>query len=89
MGKLQICRMSLVYVCGRRISPHGIGLSARQAPLFSVMYGRFENDRFTVEHTAEVDKGPDQYAGQIFTDHLGRNLLISWIPGWKYDKWFD
>lgn len=64
-------------------------LAASVCPLdklhyFSVMYGRFENDRFTVEHTAEVDKGPDQYAGQIFTDHLGRNLLISWIPGWKY-----
>jgi len=64
-------------------------LAASVCPLdkthyFSVMYGKFENDRFTVEHTAEVDKGPDQYAGQIFTDHLGRNLLISWIPGWKY-----
>ena len=64
-------------------------LTASVCPLearhyFSVMYGKFENDKFTVEHSAEVDKGPDQYAGQVFKDHLGRDLLISWIPGWKY-----
>ena len=23
-------------------------------------------------------------AGQVFRDHLGRNILISWIPGWSY-----
>jgi beta-fructofuranosidase len=51
---------------------------------FSVMYGQFEDGRFTPEYIGEVDKGPDQYAGQVFKDHLGRNLLISWIPGWKY-----
>ena len=64
-------------------------LAASVCPLdrihyFSVMYGKFECDKFTVEYTSEVDKGPDQYAGQVFKDHLGRNLLISWIPGWKY-----
>lgn len=51
---------------------------------FSVMYGRFRDGKFTVEHTAEVDKGPDQYAGQVFRDPRGRNLLISWMPGWRY-----
>ncbi len=51
---------------------------------FSVMYGRFDHDIFKPEVIGEVDKGPDQYAGQVFRDHLGRNLLISWIPGWKY-----
>ncbi len=51
---------------------------------FSIMYGSFEQGKFTVEYAAEVDKGPDQYAGQIFTDHLGRQILISWVPGWKY-----
>lgn len=51
---------------------------------FMVMYGRFSNGKFSIEATAEVDKGPDQYAGQVFRDHLGRNLLITWIPGWKY-----
>lgn len=51
---------------------------------FSVMYGTFENGRFTPETVGEVDKGPDQYAGQVFSDHKGRTILISWIPGWKY-----
>lgn len=51
---------------------------------FSVMYGEFLNEKFIIKHSAEVDKGPDQYAGQVFRDHLGRNILISWIPGWKY-----
>lgn len=64
-------------------------LAASVCPLdrihyFSVMYGKFECDKFTVEYTSEVDKGPDQYAGQVFKDHLGRDILLSWIPGWKY-----
>lgn len=64
-------------------------LSASVCPLdqlhyFSLMFGTFENGVFGKQYEAEVDKGPDQYAGQIFTDHLGRNLLISWAPGWSY-----
>ncbi|MBR4887794.1 MAG: glycoside hydrolase family 32 protein [Clostridia bacterium] len=64
-------------------------LAASVCPLekehyFSMMYGTFEDEKFTIKHMAEVDKGPDQYAGQVFRDHLGRNILISWIPGWKY-----
>lgn len=64
-------------------------LSASVCPLekrhyFSVMYGSFTNGTFRTQYTAEIDKGPDQYAGQIFRDHLGRNILISWIPGWQY-----
>ena len=51
---------------------------------FSLAAGRFENGRFTVETEGEIDKGPDQYAGQIFRDGLGRALLLSWIPGWNY-----
>jgi len=51
---------------------------------FSVMYGFFADGRFTPDIVAQPDKGPDQYAGQVFRDHLGRNLLISWMPGWKY-----
>ena len=51
---------------------------------FSVMYGDFTNEKFSIKHVAEIDKGPDQYAGQVFRDHLGRNILISWIPGWSY-----
>jgi beta-fructofuranosidase len=64
-------------------------LTASVCPLddghyFSVMFGSFENDKFKIEYTSEVDKGPDQYAGQAFQDHLGRNIIISWIPGWEY-----
>lgn len=64
-------------------------LTASVCPLdaphwFSVMYGSFEEGRFTVEQQAEIDKGPDQYAGQAFRDPKGRNILISWMPGWRY-----
>ena len=64
-------------------------LAASVCPLasrhyFSLMYGRFDDGKFTPQYIAEVDKGPDQYAGQVFQDHLGRNILISWAPGWKY-----
>ena len=51
---------------------------------FSLMHGKFENCVFTPETIGFVDKGPDQYAGQVFRDHKGRNILISWIPGWSY-----
>lgn len=51
---------------------------------FQLMYGSFKDGRFSAEVVSEIDKGPDQYAGQMFRDHLGRNLLITWIPGWKY-----
>lgn len=64
-------------------------LTASVCPLdkqhfFTVMYGKFENNKFSITKSAEVDKGPDQYAGQVFRDHLGRNILISWMPGWDY-----
>ena len=51
---------------------------------FTVMYGDFTDGVFTVKHAAEIDKGPDQYAGQVFRDGKNRNLLITWIPGWEY-----
>ena len=56
---------------------------------FSVMYGDFKEGKFTVEHVGEIDKGPDQYAGQVFCDHLGRCILISWMPGWKYSGYAE
>ena len=56
---------------------------------FSVMYGQFDGHTFRPHTVGDVDKGPDQYAGQVFRDHLGRNLLISWIPGWKYAGYTD
>ena len=69
-------------------------LAASVCPLdkrhyFSLMFGSFENKKFSIEYSAEVDKGPDQYAGQIFSDHRGRNILISWVPGWAYSGYAD
>ncbi len=51
---------------------------------FSMAVGSFADGRFRPEITGEVDKGPDQYAGQVFRDPAGRALLLSWIPGWRY-----
>ena len=67
----------------------GFLLTASVCPLekrhyFAIMYGDFQNGVFTPRVVEEVDKGPDQYAGQVFCDHKGRNVLISWMPGWKY-----
>ncbi len=56
---------------------------------FSVMFGEFEGSSFKVKYSSEVDKGPDQYAGQAFRDHKGRNLLVSWIPGWQYEGYAE
>lgn len=56
---------------------------------FHAMPGSFKDGRFNASGSAEIDKGPDQYAGQVFKDHLGRNILISWIPGWKYKGYAD
>ncbi len=67
-----------LYLLAASVCPYG------KKHYFSVMYGFFSEGKFTIEHIAEVDKGPDQYAGQVFRDHLGRNILISWIPGWSY-----
>ncbi|MBR2732083.1 MAG: glycoside hydrolase family 32 protein [Clostridia bacterium] len=54
------------------------------AHCFSLAAGSFKNGRFIAEVESEVDKGPDRYAGQIFSDQSGRAILISWIPGWNY-----
>jgi len=51
---------------------------------FRAMLGQFHEGTFRIVCEAELDKGPDQYAGQVFADPRGRNILISWIPGWKY-----
>lgn len=68
-------------------------LTASVCPLdkdhfFSVMYGDFDGSEFKIRSIAQVDKGPDQYAGQVFKDHLDRNILISWMPGWKYSGYY-
>ena len=51
---------------------------------FSISFGSFVGSTFVPAVSGVMDRGPDQYAGQIFRDHKGRNILISWIPGWKY-----
>ncbi len=56
---------------------------------FSILYGRFSEDGFAVEHIGQVDLGPDQYAGQAFLDPRGRNILLAWIPGWSYLEQFS
>lgn len=56
---------------------------------FTVMYGDFRDDKFDVRFMSEVDRGPDQYAGQVFRDHRGRNIMITWIPGWSYAKYAE
>lgn len=53
---------------------------------FHVMLGDFKDGVFTVKQSASIDRGPDQYAGQAFPDHKGRSILITWAPGWAYQK---
>ncbi|MBR6765189.1 MAG: hypothetical protein IKM06_01765, partial [Clostridia bacterium] len=55
---------------------------------FSIMYGDFVDGEFLIQAESTFDKGPDSYAGQIFNDHLGRAILLAWIPGWKYNGCF-
>ena len=49
---------------------------------FYAMYGTLDNLKFKPQIKGSYDRGPDQYAGQVFRDALGRNLHITWIPGW-------
>lgn len=56
---------------------------------FSAMFGTFADGVFTPEVIGETDKGPDQYAGQVFLDDKGRAILISWIPGWRYSGYAE
>ena len=51
---------------------------------FEVMHGRFDGRSFEPDIVSHFQKGPDEYAGQIYTDSRGRAILISWISGWKY-----
>ena len=51
---------------------------------FEVMYGSFNGETFAPKITSHFQKGPDEYAGQIFLAPDGRAILISWVPGWQY-----
>lgn len=56
---------------------------------FSAMLGTLEGGHFTPEISASIDRGPDQYAGQIFRDDQGRCIHITWIPGWAYHRFAE
>lgn len=56
---------------------------------FQIMTGRLENGKFVCELSDSFDKGPDQYAGQVFAGKDGMPLLMTWIPGWKYAGFVD
>ena len=56
---------------------------------FYIQTGTFDGRNFVPELRGEPQKGPDQYAGQVFCDKRGRIMLVSWIPGWKYAHSFD
>ena len=51
---------------------------------FEVMYGAFDGRTFSVSSVSHFQKGPDEYAGQIFHAPDGRNLMVTWVPGWDY-----
>lgn len=56
---------------------------------FTVMQGDFANGTFTPILSGAPDKGPDQYAGQVFRDNGGRCILMAWIPGWGYEEFAE
>ena len=56
---------------------------------FTALYGEFDGRQFKAEIESRFQKGPDQYAGQVFHDCNGRNILISWLPGWKYQNFAE
>lgn len=69
-------------------------LAASVCPLdsehyFRVMIGELTDGVFTPQLSENMDKGPDQYAGQVFRDNKGRCLLITWIPGWRYSGYAE
>jgi len=53
---------------------------------FSITFGDFIGNKYVPKISACIDKGPDQYAGQIFKDDNGRVIMISWLSGWEYEK---
>lgn len=76
--------------------PHGDGyllttslVECNDDKHFYAIYGQFDGKTFTPEITSELQMGPDQYAGQAFADHMGRSILITWLPGWHYAHFTD
>lgn len=54
---------------------------------FTMMLGELIDDKFIAENIGSFQKGPDQYAGQVFTDDKGRAIFIAWITGWHFQEW--
>ncbi len=55
-----------------------------ESHFFQIMLGTLEDGGFKCILSDGFDKGPDQYAGQLFADADGNPLLMTWIPGWRY-----
>ncbi len=73
-----LCEAGEKYLLAASVCPHGA------KHYFSIKFGKFIDGKYVEEISAEADKGPDQYAGQVFLDVKGRNILISWVSGWRY-----
>jgi beta-fructofuranosidase len=86
-GKYAECPSFLPMENGAMLAVSVCPLEARH--YFSILYGQFSDEKFIVEAVSTVDKGPDQYAGQVFSDPRGRLILLSWIPGWSYSGYAE
>lgn len=51
---------------------------------FEVLYGTFDGKTFEKKIVSRFQRGPDEYAGQIFSAPDGRTIMVSWVSGWKY-----
>lgn len=49
----------------------------------------FENCKFTIDKTGELDYGMDFYAGQTLLDEKGRRIIIAWANSWEWLPWFN
>lgn len=56
---------------------------------FTLSLGKIENGAFVPRVSGSFQRGPDQYAGQLFRDERGRAILFSWIPGWEYSAFAE
>lgn len=66
------------YILSVSVCPNG------KPHYFEVLRGDFDGKTFLPETVSHFQKGPDEYAGQIFHAPDGRNILISWVSGWDY-----
>lgn len=79
---------SLVPFCDKYLLSASVLPFDRTKHWFSLMLCELNNDKFNIINSARVFMGPDEYAGQIFSDGE-RAILISWISGWNYSDFAD